>query len=83
MIVTDFVSSIVGAMKLMAFKCPNIENIITHNQRLGLDLKKLHKNLTKGIDPCRGVGIGSARRHDGGRPRDKASIAVRTTRSAF
>ena len=41
--------------------------------------EKLSKNSTKWIDPRRRVGIGSARRHDGGRPRDKASIAVLTS----
>ncbi len=34
--------------------------------------------MTKWIDPGLWVGIGSARRHDGGRPRDKMSIAVLT-----
>jgi len=42
------------------------------------DSKKLPKNMTKWIDPWRGAGIGSARRHDGGRPRDRMSIAVLT-----
>ena len=53
-----------------------------HFERSMVSLEKT-KNIIKGIDPCRVGGIGSARRHDGGRPRDKASIAVRTTRSAF
>jgi hypothetical protein len=35
--------------------------------------------MTKWIDPGRLGGIGSARRHDGGRPRDRMSIAVLTS----
>jgi len=35
--------------------------------------------MRKWIDPCLGSGLGSARRHDGGRPRDKLSIAVITS----
>ena len=41
-------------------------------------LRKFSKNFTKWIDRGRVRGIGSARRHDGGRPRDKASIEVLT-----
>ena len=41
--------------------------------------QKFSKNTTKWIDPCRGGGLGSARRHDGGRPRDRMSIAVLTS----
>ena len=35
--------------------------------------------MTKWIDRGRLGGIGSARRHDGGRPRDRMSIAVLTS----
>ena len=41
--------------------------------------QKFHKNITKWIDPRCCAGIGSARRHDGGRPRDRVSIAVLTS----
>jgi len=40
--------------------------------------KKPVKNDTKWIDRSRGAGLVSARRHDGGRPRDRMSIAVLT-----
>lgn len=49
------------------------------NERLTRFPKKTQKNTTKWIDPSRVRGLGSARRHDGGRPRDKLSIAVLTS----
>ncbi len=58
------------------------KNPIFHKGSRGM-IKKNHKTFTKWIDPRRVSGIGSARRHDGGRPRDRQSIAVRTTRLAF
>jgi hypothetical protein len=58
---------------------PGLSESRTLAQRVVTFPKKIHKNTTKEIDPRDGVGLRSARRHDGGRPRDKLSIAVLTS----
>ena len=52
-----------------------------HSVSTGCDgsLKNNPKKSTKWIDPRRSGSLGSPRRHDGGRPRDRQSIAVLTT----
>ena len=50
--------------------------LLAENERLSFLRHLSLKNLRKGIDRGLGSGLGSARRHDGGRPRDRMSIEV-------